>query len=194
MQLTHRYWTGNPHPLQVYIHNTVEAAAPGPVIEWTDDTLPGECLEECERAEGKVKEEDAIRHRCNVIRWWMLYHQGGYTCHHDLIPLKPFAELPYPVTAAHGVMRCTGFLGFPAGHEVPAQMLELIRLAPRSELPSPYVSGERVLSQIAPVDLPRLVYPLGNNGTRKPDSEFWAIFLRFPKERYRQNVGASRGI
>jgi hypothetical protein len=188
--VTHRYWTGEPHPLELFSGNAVRSVAPGGVLDWADDSLPAICLAEVERAEGKVRPEDAIRHRTNVIRWWLLLHHGGYVVHHDLIPITPFEQLPFPVTAFHGVTRCNSFMGFPPGHRVPAEAIEHIRRAPLSDTAtSPVVSGERLLTALAGDEIAMLEYPFDNVGNRT-GADPWAVFLRFPKERYRQNVGA----
>lgn len=188
LPVTHRYWTGEPHPLAAFIGNAVVANAPGPVLDWSDETLPEGCREAIERNADKVHPLDEIRHRCNIIRWWMLYHHGSYTIHHDLIPLVPFVELPFPVTAAHtDEWRCSSFLAFPKGHEVPAYALEAIDRAPRCETgAAPEVSGERLLDRLAG-DIPRLILP-HNKWGQPVGGPSWAVFLRFPKERYRQNV------
>lgn len=186
----HRYWTGQPHPLASFTNHAVMSMAPGYVINWSDGSLPKECLEEVAQAEGKVRPVDAIRHRCNVIRWWLLANHGGYTVHHDFIPLVPLDTLPYPATAAHPSLRCTSFLAYPVGHPIPLRMLEEVRQAPPSNTASaPEVSGEIRLTQID-TETPFLQHPWNNLGQRQPNVDQWAIFLRFPKERYRVNVGA----
>lgn len=186
----HRYWTGRPHPLADFTNHALMAMAPGYVINWNDATLPAECLEEVAQAEGKVRPEDAIRHRCNVIRWWLLHNYGGYTVHHDVILLKPLDDLPYPMTAAHFASRCTSVLAYPHGHPIPLRMLEEIRRAPLSDTASsPEVSGEAKLTLIDP-ETPSLRYPWDKLGRYQVNVEQWAIVLRFPKERYRENVGS----
>lgn len=191
--LVHRYWTGRPHPLADFTNHALMSMAPGYVINWSDGTLPEECLEEVARAEGKVRPEDAIRHRCNVIRWWLLYNHGGYTVHHDIIPLVPLDTLPFPMTGAHFNSRCTSFLAYPAGHPIPLRMLEEIRRAPHGDAPSPEVSGELKLTQVD-TETPSLRYPWDNLGRHQPHIKQWAIFLRFPKERYRENVGSKPSL
>lgn len=190
----HRYWTGTPHPLANFTNHAVMSMAPGYVINWSDGTLPPECLEEVAQAEGKARSVDAIRHRCNVIRWWLLANQGGYTVHHDIIPLVPLDTLPFPMTAAHFASRCTSFLAYPVGHPVPLQMLEEIRHAPLSDTASaPEVSGELKLTQID-TETPSLRFPWDELGRRQSLIDQWAIFLRFPKERYRENVGSKPSL
>lgn len=180
MRVVHRYWTGPPHPLASFTHN-VAASVADRVVEWDDQNLPGGCLEECKRAEGTVRPEDAVRHRSNVVRWWLLAEYGGWWSHHDLILLKPLAELPYPVTAAHRAARCTCFLGFPPGHPIPLAMLEGIRKAPRnSSAWSRHVSGEERLTGMAR-RLPALLLPFDKQGNRVGDGSPWAILLRYPK-------------
>lgn len=190
-QLVHRYWTGAPHPLVDQTRNALRAVTNGEIIEWSDETLPEECLAEVAAGQGKVVPRDAIRHRANIIRWWLLLNYGGYTIHHDMFLISPLNALPFPVTASHDRLRCTAFMGLPAGTDIARFALEAIRQAPVSDTArAPAVSGERLLTHLAG-DIPRLMHSWDRNGVRR-DIQPWSLFLRFPKERYRQNIGEIR--
>lgn len=152
----------------------------GEIIDWSDKTLPEECNEEIQLGQGKVRPDDAIRHRRNIVGWWLLREFGGYWIHHDILMLSKLRDLPFPVTASHGPVRCTAFMAFPKGHSVPIQALEIIRQAPLSdELYAPEVSGELMLTKIAG-GVPELLFPLTKQGRRVKGADPWAVRVQWP--------------
>lgn len=178
--ITHRYWTGYSHPMAFFTGNSARDASSGQFIEWTDATLPKDCLNEVSLAQGKVRQEDEIRHKRNIVGWWLLREYGGYWVHHDILLFTPLSELPFPLTALHGEVKCTAFMGFPKHHPVPIQALEEIRAAPLSTVaPCPVVSGEQLLTRLAP-DVPGLTFILNRDGHRVQGSDAWAVRLKWP--------------
>lgn len=172
--LVHRYWHGKPNPLHKWTGRILQSLG-HEVKEWTDETIPGDVIRLIHDSSIRVREADRIKHRSNVVRWWALFIYGGWWADSDLIPLRPFTELPQPGTAAHGGVRCTSWLAFPPRHEVPQAMLTSIG-HDNHYGQSSRVSGEWRLNQICPFDIPAIDLPINSHGGIE-STDNWAIHL-----------------
>lgn len=170
--VVHRYWHGSASKLNNWTGKALRFL--GHKVEtWNDETLPKECLFFADKHMHLV-ESRTLRHRANLVRWWLLAEYGGWWADYDLIPLRSFTTLPFPATASHDGVRCTSWLAFPAQHSVPLAMLEVIKSSSGVGA-SPDMSGERLLQQICSPEIPMVPLPINRNGY--PEGEPWAVHL-----------------
>ena len=171
-----RYRYGGPSPLHDLAGTRLRHLHHGAVVDLTDDDIPDDVLDLA--AAPVVAPADALRHRANVVRLWVLHERGGWWADSDLLPVRPFYELPSPATAGHaGRGRCSCWLAFPAGHPVLAAALNYVADAPPSTTAaSREVSGEALLDDLCGSDVARLDLPWDAVGQRT-GGELWADHL-----------------
>ena len=173
--MIHRYWHGGQLPAtEPWVGSTLRGM--GPVTDWTDDTLPPEVVAWLDAHAAQVRPTDALRHRANLVRWWILSELGGVWCDHDVIAFQPLDQLPRPFCAAHAGSPCTSVLGFDVGHRVPLVMLDAIAAAPLvGQFRSRDVSGERALRWVIISDVELRPLPFDSLG--RAEGKPWAVHL-----------------
>lgn len=86
VNVIHRYWAGEmPRYVRTFGDEAREVAGV-PVIDWSDDILPDKALE-------LVEGETDLRHRSNVIRYWLLLTYGGMWIDGDVEVLRDVRPL-----------------------------------------------------------------------------------------------------
>lgn len=177
--MIHRAWIGAPGAYD--FHDTLAALNPGVEIrDWTPATIPDQWADLAARSARFVLESDADRHWANVVRVCALNEHGGWWADHDLEPLVPFADLPFPATALHrSGNRCNCWLAFPADHPTLREALYRIDHAQprpphhlRERRASTIVSGEQLLNG---TDVPGVLLWREWDGTINSDASAWAI-------------------
>lgn len=173
--MIHRYWSGPAPSTEPWIGNTLRQF--GSLKDWTDRTLPASVVAWLDEHAGQVRAEDALRHRANLVRWWILSEHGGVWVDHDVIAFEDLSALRRPFCAAHSGTPCTSVLGFDPGHPVPLAALEAINSAPlvAERATSPAVSGERLLARILTPDVQMQPLPFDSNGRR--EGRPWAVHM-----------------
>lgn len=146
------------------------------VKEWTFETLPHDVQSLVVTSGEHLPPAQRIRHASNVVRWWALSVLGGHWADADLIPLRPFDSLPSPATANHNSTRCTSWLAFPADHPVPRTALRAIVNNTAPHVTSATLSGEQMLGEICPDNIPRIELPIDSAGKIR-NADVWAIHL-----------------
>lgn len=169
----HRYWEGEKSGLNNWTGKALRHLGHD-VDTWNYLTLPPECREWVDSVTDLVIPRQRLRHRANCVRWWMLAEYGGWWADYDLVPFRHFDTLPFPATASHSGVRCTSWLAFPAGHEVPLTMMAAIS-AGEGVGNSPEQSGEALLESLCPPEIASVPLPINSGGY--PEGEPWAVHL-----------------
>lgn len=166
----HRYWEGEPSTVADLIGMAVRNMHPeSQVKDWT----PGE-VADIPVDVSQVRPVDEVRHRSNIIRYWLLHEYGGLWLDSDVVPLDNlFGSVPHQIWTAELRGRREGCaLRFPAGHPFLAEALASIAAAGPSDLVSADVSGARLLDRcdgdgvgreprVIPVDAVGVLVPSG---------------------------------
>lgn len=173
--IVHRYWDGEPSKLNDWTRVALMSLG-HEVRDWDNESLPSEVLMLAGASSVNLPATEHVRHVSNVVRWWALHVFGGWWADYDLIPLRSFNTLPFPVTANHHSTRCTSFLGFPPDHPVPGMALERIAAHTGRVRSSGLLSGEGMLNDICTDDVAKLELPIDANGTVRTDDP-WAVHL-----------------
>lgn len=189
--IVHRYWAGDeaepfgPWGTDV-LRNTQSHAQ---IIDWTEDLLPPALIDLADACMDQVKSVDAVRHRANIIRYWLLNQYGGWWVDHDLVPLVSFESLPFPAIAAHGNGEACGcWLAFPERHAFLARALDAITLAPPSHTArSCEVSGSQLIDRLDP-DVRRVRLWIDTDGVFNEGASPWAIHAALTSARRRYGL------
>lgn len=149
----HRYWSGPALTTEPWMGAVVRTLHPSArVTDWTDELLPRECVQWVDAHMELVNEANRLRHRGNLVRWWLLDRFGGVWLDHDVIPLVDMTLLPQPFIGgfeAYGEsFVCTCVVGLPKGHRLAASMKLAIESATPSERRSVEVSGDIVAAAL----------------------------------------------
>jgi hypothetical protein len=141
----HRYWEGEPSSVAELIGMAVRNMHPESIVkEWTVDEVADIPVDV-----SQVRPVDEVRHRSNIIRYWLLHEYGGLWLDSDVVPLDNlFGSVPHEIWTAELRGRREGCaLAFPAGHPFLAEALASIAAAGPSDLVSADVSGARLLDR-----------------------------------------------
>lgn len=176
-RIVHRWWQGEPSPMEPWLHHVIKSLNPGwEIIDHDEDPT--------DFVPGQVKPEDLIRHKSNVFRYQIMRDVGGVWMDNDLVPLAPFDDLINlgPVTAALGQQREGCFLMFPPNHPLMDELLRFISVAPDGLLRrSADVSGAQALTfmgaQHRDVGFETRVVPFDAAGQRTPVDRPIAVHL-----------------
>lgn len=175
--MIHRYWTGD--PVSEWSGKAIRSLhADVEVRDWTDDTLPRALVEWLDQHNDDVIAGDRLRHRANLVRYWLLNEYGGWWVDHDVVLLERLNSLPYPMAAAHHTL-CTCVLGLPAGHVMLTEALRRINEARPSQGRSMDVSGERFLDRLRTPDVTLL--PLAYDSLGGHLGGTWAVHFYHSK-------------
>jgi hypothetical protein len=172
----HRYWTGPATPpAEPWLHHVIANLHPADTLtDWTDDTLPADLVDRLARD----RLGDDPRHRANIVRWSLLHLHGGVWLDHDLIPLRPLPAGAW--TASLGGARTGCAISLPAGHTLPAVMLDVIDSTDYPATANPVdVSGDRLLQRVTTYwpDLAAHQLPFDAAGRAAPTTDRWAVHL-----------------
>lgn len=171
--MIHRYWSGDDEP--EWTGRALRSINRGvPVVDWDDSTLPQGCREWVREHEPLLPGN--IRHRSNLIRLWLLNEYGGWWVDHDVTLLRPLAELPFPMTAAHETV-CSCVMGFPSGHPMIQRAMANVGRFPTPNQSSVSISGERLLQRYKTPDVTLMELPYDAAGNWQPNSEPWAVHI-----------------
>jgi hypothetical protein len=154
----HRYWSGRAQPPNPWLHNLVWQVhgRAVPVVDWTDEQLPAEVVAWLDSHRLEVRPPDRLRHRANMVRWWLLRAHGGVWLDHDVVPLAPVLDLPRPWSAALSSSRVGCAIGLDAGDLFAETMLSAMPCVPGVGRSSLDVSGDRLLCTLAPGRMERV--------------------------------------
>lgn len=171
MTIVHRFWVGPPREQHRWITESTRRAYPR-LHDWTLETLPSELTKQLDSA-------DDPRHLSNVVRYWLLYEQGGLYLDFDVIPFRDLTGSKTAWTAALSHHREGCVLWFPSsGHPMLGELLDATLHAPAGT-PSPLRSGARVLQRVGlkytDVGYEERVIPIDALGGRTPSGEVWAV-------------------
>lgn len=146
----HRYWASLMLPPSEPWRGNVVRALHDDVIDWFDDLLPAECLAWVESRMDLVNEANRLRHRGNLVRWWLLREMGGVWLDYDVTPLTDLTQLRRPFIGglvSDGVEHAVScVVGLPRGHRLACDMVDAINAAPVSQRRSPEVSGDDMVA------------------------------------------------
>lgn len=175
MYLIHRYWYGD-LPTNPWIKTAVESINKQHLLDWDDSKLPENVVAWLDEHKDDVAPENISRHRANMVRLWLLNRYGGWWLDHDVIPLKPFSELPFPAIAAHKTSICTCVMGFPAEHP----LIKLVLNNLKKNAKSTKASGEFLVNSFMRTkqaeDIAKLPLPFDPKGYWTGEKP-WAIHL-----------------
>jgi hypothetical protein len=130
--ILNRYWVGPPSPGEPWTGDVVRQFFQ--VIDWDDDSIDPKIRSWHGAGAVQVRVEDAVRHRANMLRWLILWRNGGIWADHDVIPLRPWDDLlvgSFIGGYAAGKPN-SAVVYLTPGHPVAAAMLGLIAAAPPS--------------------------------------------------------------
>lgn len=131
--MIHRYWCGPDEPK---IDSEV----------WHDSDLPPEIVNWCDERMNQVKKIDYLRHRSNMVRWWLLVANGGTWLDHDAKLIEKPSFISWVAVYRNQPLSCA--ICLPPNHQLAWNMLEHIENQPASNLACPWVSGTYVLSDL----------------------------------------------
>lgn len=175
--MIHRYWTG-PAPATEPWVGWVVRGLHADVRDWSDATLPAELHRFLDQMGGRVRAQDTLRHRANIVRLWLLREFGGVWLDHDVVPLRRLDDDERPFAAAHGGTLCNCAMGFDQGDPLLTDALDLIGAAPRSrDALSPVVSGELLLGDLWSRRVEWRQLPFDALGRATRGAEPWALHL-----------------
>lgn len=152
-----RYWHGVAVPPDFRAELDVFASN---VTDLTDADLPADWVVWLDGKAGLVRPDHVSTHRANMLRWKILSEWGGVWLDHDVRVFDSFPDVGVVGDAWTGglgprdIRRSTAVLAFPAGHVVPALMLDQINrvefLPGGGKYSSFRASGSWLLERVCP--------------------------------------------
>jgi hypothetical protein len=147
--MIHIYWHTDPsEAVQRAAEAWRQIAGEGAVI-WTPADLPA-IVERAQASCEDVALIDHVRHVANVVRWHLLYEQGGVWADADVTPLRRpngYLSRQNPWCVGLGSVPTPFICGGPAGHDLWARTLAAALDHPQGS--SPAASGGRLLQSMA---------------------------------------------